>query len=574
MSGARSACAAVLTIVAASVLMVEGLAWSKSARFGPLPATTLACSVRLDGLSDANRAGGLREGDVLLLPPMDVASRTAGVFHYSPTQAGTAGETIGVVVQRDGRVLTVPYVLRHGDSAVTFAMQMAFKLVLFGIALLLLWRGADRASMILGLWCIVVALGLPDAWWGNLPLGGRVAGGALTAALWTSAPFLLYLVIEAVATGASRTLRLVCRLAMAALTLPELVVNCVNSTSQALTGCWLVSIDPGLVNAAFTVSQLVIVAFFAVSYARTRGIARQRIRWVFWAFIFSRFGVLLNLVNRLSPHPLQLSGFEWATVLIFPLGSMYAILRHRIIDVNFVLTRTLVYTILTTLVVGIFIVTEDVVGRFAAGRGVGIAVDVAIALLVGFSFNALHRYIEGVIERSVFRSKHEAASGLRRLAEEASFTENAAALLQRCAKDIRHFSGASGTAIYERIAGAYQLTASAGDHVMPQTVDVDDLALVRLRKTRNEVHLSDVASALGSNGLAFGFMIRGQLVGALVCRGRANGESYAPDEIVLLGNVAHEIGAELYAIRARERTELLDRLLGERAGPALGADGP
>ena len=113
------------------------------------------------------------------------------------------------------------------------------------------------------------------------------------------------------------------------------------------------------------------------------------------------------------------------------------------------------YTILTTIVVGTFIVIEDSVGKIIAARDVGIAIDIALALLIGFSFNALHRQVQGAIALAV----------------------------------------------------------------------------------------------------------RGQLVGALVCRRRHDGEAYAPDEVTLLANVAHEIGAELHAIRGREQAELLDKLL-------------
>jgi hypothetical protein len=561
MARRRIIAATLLTCSAAFLILVEAASWPKSARLGFSAATTLACSLRLDALGPAERAGGLREGDTLLLPAMSVASRTATVFHYTPTQAGTAGETITPIVDRNGRTLVLPYLLRHEDNALVFALQLGFKLLMLGIALLLLWRGTDSASLILAGWCLAVGTGLPDAWWGGLPLAARLAGGALTATLWTCAPFLLYLIVEAVATGVSVRARIVCRIAMIVLIFPSMIVNCIDAAAQALRGCSLLPITPWVANAAFFASQLVIVAFFVLSYMRTSGLAKQRVRWVFWAFILSRSGVLLNLVNRLSIHPLQLSGLEWATVLIFPVGCTYAILRHRIINVNFVLNRTLVYTILTTIVVGLFILIEYVLTKVAASRSVGIAIDISAALLIGFSFNALHRYVETAIERALFRAKHEAANALKRLADEAPFMENAAALSQRAARDIHGFSRAAGAGIYERADHAYQLTAVAGLHSMPEVVDVDDLAFVRLRKTRGYLRLSEVESALGNSGVAFAFAVRGQLTGALVCRRRSDGEAYAPDEIALLSAVAHDIGAELYAIRAREQSELLDKLL-------------
>ncbi len=381
------------------------------------------------------------------------------------------------------------------------------------------------------------------------------------AVLWTTAPFLLYLIVESVAAGVSKAARIVTRSIMVLLMLPALIVNSVDALSQALTGCWVLPIAPWFANAAFAASQLVIVAFFALSYTRTKGIAKQRVRWVFWAFLFSRGGVLLNLANRLSAHPLNLSGFEWATVLLFPIGCTYAILRHRIIDVNFVLNRTLVYTILTTIVVGIFIVTEDLLRLAEAGHGVSVAVDVAIALALGFSFNALHGWVRRAIERGLFRAKHAAANELRSLAEEAPFTENAATLLRRAVEDIRRLSGAEATAVYERSGDAYRLSASSGTHPFVETVDVDDLALVRLRRSRAYTFLGGLVSSLGSTGIAFPFAVRGQLEGAFICLPRSNGEAYAPDEIALLSSVTHEIGVEFHAIRARRQAELLDALV-------------
>jgi len=54
--------------------------------------------------------------------------------------------------------------------------------------------------------------------------------------------------------------------------------------------------------------------------------------------------------------------------------------------------------------------------------------------------------------------------------------------------------------------------------------------------------------------------VRGQLTGAFICGPRLNGETFAPDEIAMLSNTVHEIGAELNAIRSREQSEILNAL--------------
>lgn len=557
----RTMSATAIFLTALAIVAVEAVSWPGSARLGPLSATSLRCAVRLDTVTPADASAGLRAGDTVDLERMSVAGRAAQAFHYTPAQAGRAGDVVAVTVSRANRTLTIPYTLQHADSWPVFAAQMAFKVVLLGLACLLLFRGTDSASLLLGIWCTSVGLGLPDAWWGLLPVAGRIAGGALTALLWTCSPFVLYLVVEATAQGVSRRARIITRICMAALILPDFLVNVINATAQAVTGCSLVAVPSQIAGEAFAASQLVIIAFFALSYVRTSGLAKQRVRWVFWAFLMSRFGVLLNLLNRLAVHPVHLSGFEWVTVLVFPIGCAYAILRHRIFDVNFVLNRTLVLTILTSFVVGVFILLEEVLKAFAAGHGIGLAVETIVALVIGFSFNAMHRYLERVIARALFHKKFEAEKALRRLADEAPYMESEDALLARTVREVRDAAGARGVSIYERAGNEYRLSAQIGADHAPERVEIDDLAFVRMRKSRGAVDLAHVSSALDNDGVAFPFQLRGNLLGALICRRRPNGEAYAPDEIALLSNVAHEVGAEVSAIRARRQSEMLDGLL-------------
>ncbi|HXN08198.1 MAG TPA: hypothetical protein VN860_00915 [Candidatus Acidoferrales bacterium] len=557
----RAIAAAALTLVALALLIVEIASWSASARFGPLIQNTSRCTVGIVALNGADRASGLREGDSLLLTQMDEPGRLA-MSQLTPMQVARTGETTRLVVQRGDQQLSLPYTFHHTDGVGRFLAQLGFKFVIIAVGLLVLWRGRDRASLILGVWCVGVAVALPDAWWGGLPFNGRLVGSVLTASLWTYSPFVLYLVVESIATGVGTRAKTIARILMAITVGPSLIVNALNTATETVIGCAPVFLDPWLVNAAFTSSQLVTIGFFVVSYMRSTGLERLRVRWVFWAYMLSRFGVLLNLFNRISAHPVHLSGIEWLTVMIFPVGCAYAILRHHIIDVNFVLNRTLVYTILTTLAVGVFIIVENILNAIAVNRGVGLAVELSLALSLGLSFNALHKRTEGAIERTLFRRKHEAAVALQRLSEEAAYTETAGALLDRVTTEIPRATGARFTAVYERSDGGYRL--AAGGDALPQTVDSDDLAFVRLRKGLSQVDLTDVPSALGSDGFAFAFAVRGQLVGALVCGRRVNGESYAPDEVTMLRTVAHEVGAELHAIRTRQHAELLDAVVSGR----------
>jgi hypothetical protein len=557
---ARALAVTAAMLAALILVAVEIASWPRSAAFNSTITSAGRCVERVVAVSPLDRATGLREGDAILLSGMTMPARTAIAWNNTPTQTGRAGETIALAVWRGGSVIRIAYPLRHTDTVTRFIAQLGFKFFLLAVGVFVLWRGRERAATVLGIWCLGVGVGLPDAWWGGLPIGGRVFGGALTAALWTYSPLMLYLVVESIATGVSRRTVWIARTAMLFTVAPALILNTINATAQAQTGCAIVYLTPWAANGAFSAAQLVIIAFFAISYARTTGIGRQRIRWVFWAFMISRFGVLLNLFNRLLVHPIHLSGAEWLTVMIFPLGCAYAILRHRIIDVNFVLNRTLIYTILTSVAVGTFVLLEHLLNAIAVSREGSLAVELAVALALGLSFNAVHKRTEQFLDRTLFRRKYEAAIALRQLAEDAAYMESADTLLECATRDIPRAMAARGSAIYERVDGKYALAAVTGLSGLPSEVGVDDPAFVRLRKHLSQIDLSEVNSALGSDAIGFALAVRGQLTGAFVCGPRINGETFAPDEIALLREVIHEIGAELHAIRSREKAEILNAL--------------
>jgi hypothetical protein len=196
----------------------------------------------------------------------------------------------------------------------------------------------------------------------------------------------------------------------------------------------------------------------------------------------------------------------------------------------------------------------------AVSREGSLAVELAVALALGLSFNAVHKRTEQFLDRTLFRRKYEAAIALRQLAEDAAYMENPETLLECATREIPRAMAARGAAIYERVDGKYALAASAGLSGLPAEVEVDDPAFVRLRKHLSQIDLSEVNSALGSDAIAFALSVRGQLTGAFVCGPRLNGETFAPDEIALLRNVVHEIGAELHAIRSREKADILNAL--------------
>jgi GAF domain-containing protein len=86
------------------------------------------------------------------------------------------------------------------------------------------------------------------------------------------------------------------------------------------------------------------------------------------------------------------------------------------------------------------------------------------------------------------------------------------------------------------------------------SVDENDPALVAMWARRVVADIQTLGSAL-PGVLAFPMIVRGELIGALVCGNKEHAEAYAPDEIQSLRNVAAAVGHALDGLRVRELEE-------------------
>ncbi|MHB1897812.1 MAG: GAF domain-containing protein [Metallibacterium sp.] len=232
-------------------------------------------------------------------------------------------------------------------------------------------------------------------------------------------------------------------------------------------------------------------------------------------------------------------------------GFLYAVLRHRVVDVSFVLNRALVYAATTSLVLGLFALLESLIERTTLGHDASLLLELAVPLGLGAALSTVHRRIEAVVERFFFRHQYRAEIALRRFAQECAFVTQPENLFDLTVDQIARHAGAPRVALYERTAEAYVCIRQQGEPALPEQVTTDDLAFVGLRARNAELDLDDTQSQLGRDGYAFPLMLRGTLLGALVV-GQRPGEHYAADERELLFHVAHEVGAALFALRARE----------------------
>jgi len=294
------------------------------------------------------------------------------------------------------------------------------------------------------------------------------------------------------------------------------------------------------------------IATLIAGYVSARAADRSRRLWVLLIIGIGITGPALDfVVIAVSGYSPVVDQFALLTVAIIPVGLAYVILRHRLIDVGFVLNQAAIYAGVSVVIVGILAIVETLLSNYVASTShvTNTAVQLGVALALGFSINAIHNRVERFVDRVFFRARHAAQAALHAFALDAAYLTDASALLERCLQNVRRYARATHAGIWiADPGGGYTMTA--GDFQSTERVDPNDPAAVAMRARHIVVDLHASASAL-PGVLAFPLVSGGELLGMLVCDAKNDQESYAPDERASLEEVAGAVAHALSALRIR-----------------------
>ena len=166
-----------------------------------------------------------------------------------------------------------------------------------------------------------------------------------------------------------------------------------------------------LLVAAISLSAISLI----VRYRRSSGDRRQQLKWVAFAaglfglgFLLAAFSFGVGL-ERLGALMIGLG------LLAIPVALGIAILKHRLYDIDLVINRTLVYGLLTAVLVGVYAVLAVALGaavRSVADQENSSIVIAGSTLAVAALFGPARRRIQSFIDRRFYRRKYDAARTL------------------------------------------------------------------------------------------------------------------------------------------------------------------
>jgi len=523
---------------------------------------------RVERGGEADRAG-VHVGDRIVVGRSDHPE----VARYSLARGATAhaGDKLSVTVKsaagtRDITLIAAP---ESPSQRAFVALRFALALLTVGVATVLLLTRPEPATWGFFLYCLTV-ITLPGAVLTYaLPWSVRNATVTLSYALG-NASLVGGVLFAWMFAGQKWTPS---RRAVLGLTLFGAAIVTAIEWYGSFTG----SAQPAqAASDAYSGFVLLMMLFgFIDSYHHDEGVARQRLKWMIAALLIS----VPALYASSWLFPGYLSYGQYVSLIavqaVLPLSAAYAMFRKRVVDINFVISRTLVYATLTALLVAIFSLLDALLSRAFAESRVSLSIDIAVALLFGFSLNAAHHRIDAVIDRVLFRERHRAERRLGLAAAaivHATDEDVVGPTLVRLPVELLRLTGA---AFYRRVGATFSRQEAIGELThLPDVVEYNDPLALCLRAELRPIRLDDtpLSTLRKSNAavLAFPITMRGELTGLVVYGAHRNGADIDPDEERALSPLATNAAIafdHLDAEALRGRIAVLEAMLSGQLTP-------
>lgn len=314
-----------------------------------------------------------------------------------------------------------------------------------------------------------------------------------------------------------------------------------------------------------TVIPLAAFAFAGLVLAKNLATATpsDRQRWGFLA-IGTLTSFVAYAVYFVPGVPFVIGQVVGFAVVLMPLCIAYAVFRLRVLDVNFVLNRALVYGVLSLGVIAFVSILDWFFSRVVAVGRLAVGLELLATIGVGFLLDRINRTVEGFVESVFFRQRRIAEKHLRRAASALPYATDEAAIIDGLVQVPVDALDLAAAALYRRSAGGsrFEGVATARQtQVAPPGFDGNDLLVRMLLADESIVWLDDIRSHLDADNaaiytIAVPVTVRHELVSFTLYGAHTNGAQLDPDEVEMLEELARE-AARAYdhveAERARER---------------------
>jgi serine phosphatase RsbU (regulator of sigma subunit) len=312
-------------------------------------------------------------------------------------------------------------------------------------------------------------------------------------------------------------------------------------------------------------------------FAHSTPAVRQQARIVLWGSVLAFSPTVLWMLGPYFGLPVAWNpGLFLPFLIFFPVAIAIAILRYRLWDIDVIINRTLVYGLLTVILILIYLVSVLILQRTfqtLTGERSDLAAVVSTLVLVAL-FVPVRRYVQDLVDRRFYRRRYDAVKtvsafsaalkdevDLERVIQRLELVVHDTIFPAHCStwlreeEDYRVYKIEMGQMAPGNDVEKYQITRD--DALVdlfssaPGTIDLDDIQV----ESKMQQPLKD-----GGYKLVVPLITQGELIGWLGLGARLSEQRYSFEDKVLLSRLAIQVAptvrvAQLVAEQQAEAIE-------------------
>jgi hypothetical protein len=331
---------------------------------------------------------------------------------------------------------------------------------------------------------------------------------------------------------------------------------------------WLVHLLVQATSAVYLFAAVV----FVITLLRSHGERRQRLQWILvFPAVLIMHVVAIEFADSL---PQWFADALFALGVFVPLTVAYAIVRRRVFDIEFAISRALVYAAITTIIAGTFLLLDWFMSKQFAETRFTLTAEIILALAIGSWLNMLHRNVDRFVDSTFFRQRHLAEERLAKAAAAVLRAESREVVDRFLVHEPLRALDLTSASIFRRdaLSGRFVREMAVGwERVDTHELTADDPLVLHLLAEAAPVRLADVVwpseqatRPLGDSVLAMPVLLRDELVAIALYGPHRSGADIDPDEIRGVVLLVDRAGAAYDHIEARTLRSQVESLVRER----------
>ena len=540
-------------------------------------------TVRRVAEDSPGRLAGIRHGDRVLsvdgVPCVNIKQASECISRAKP------GDTLVYEIARGDRLFKVPVTFgtQPRSEIVRKLLLVLVGLSFIGIGLLVYFRRGDRVALVFYLFCLAFGLLLANIVSYEVGAARHLYKAVLYDVMVLFLPaFLLHFFL--IFPGRKLLLRRLPSLE-ACIYIPAFVFLIFSEFFNIMIFMRGMSYSRSLM-AFENITAVYFVVYFLLglisfihSYwtAPTENVKRK-LRLVVWGTVAGTLPIVVAFLIVSMQPSIVIPGEKYAVfpLILIPVTFGHAIAKYGLFDVNIVVRRSLIYTILTAILASVYFVVVYGIGTLAS-RFIGRA-DLLFSVLSIFAitllFSPLRRRISATIDRVFFKEDYNYRKILKRITHSISGMLSIDSLCSYLSIRVPEVLHAGSGAVYlydEKLEDFRACCAANVDTRLLGRFDPEGSLCRRLARTEATLNVerirasnrplglaSDESEVLTRAGVALvaPFILKSRLLGFLTLGPKLSDEFYSLRDIELLETLCDHVGMAVENARLyRETTE-------------------